>query len=940
MWAESSRNDSRGNCGYRMRKDAMRGKRSRLRGFTLVASLLLLLLMTGISIGLMMMVQTEGRAGNNDIENSLAYRGAEGAIENMTSSLAGAFQNIQSPQASDITSLSAQAPKIPGITFPAYTLTPRSNPNGGLKSTYGLIGSGSNQGLYAQILPIDLAVTAQRPLGAQVRMFRTVEVALVPVFQFGVFSESDLSFFSSPQLDFAGRVHTNGDLYLGVSSNATLTFHDKITVYGNVVRNQLPNGLSPSSSYNNDGPVKIVTASGGCDGSATACRAIAINEGSVVGGPNSAQNSSWPTISKSSYNGWVSDGNYGNPGGTGAKALTLPFVGGGAQPYEIIRRPIAGESTAVGGSRLANQAQIRVLLGDTQAGVHLPDYNGDNTQDIELVSQIPVTLTPVSTGGWAQNGVMMNGNTYYFGEANTDCTLGKGCDANFIVPPKIGGATFPSGVKEWPQIDGWLRVEVQDLNSTVWRPVTKEWLGLGFARGLAVPASVAANTLTDHRNAILYFQLQADRNGDGALTTSGDISTSVAGAKSQYNWFPINMYDAREGEVRDWPSGGAPGGASTCSVNGVMNAVELDTGNLRQWLKGTIGSTGNAVDYVSQNGYILYFSDRRGMLPDPLAAPPSVNGSYGFEDVINSSSDNGTPDGVAETPVTIHGVSRSPEDLDNDGRLDQYGATNVGDGFGINTNNNPPDPFSNRIASCFTTGRKNRVTGARHVLKLVDGAGNGVGGNLPVRLVANADGTLGGFTVASENPVYIQGNYNSYSGDPTWASATAAEPAHSAAAVIADTVTLLSNQWQDAGISGSGNNLGSLLHPTDAIKYRPAVTTYYRVAIAAGKTINFPRPSGSNSTTYFGTDGGLHNFLRFLEDWSNDTLYYKGSLVSLFFSTYNTGTFKCCNYVVYQPPNRNYRFDQLFTQPSNLPPGTPMFRDVNNLSYRQDFTPY
>ncbi len=84
-------------------------------------------------------------------------------------------------------------------------------------------------------------------------MMRTVEIALIPVFQFGVFSDSDLGFFSSPQLDFAGRVHTNGDLYLGVSGTATLTFHDKITAYGNVVRNQLPNGLAPSSSYNNDG---------------------------------------------------------------------------------------------------------------------------------------------------------------------------------------------------------------------------------------------------------------------------------------------------------------------------------------------------------------------------------------------------------------------------------------------------------------------------------------------------------------------------------------------------------------------------------------------------------------------------------------------------------------------------------------------------------------
>jgi len=30
----------------------------------------------------------------------------------------------------------------------------------------------------------------------------------------------------------------------------------------------------------------------------------------------------------------------------------------------------------------------------------------------------------------------------------------------------------------------------------------------------------------------------------------------------------------------------------------------------------------------------------------------------------------------------------------------------------------------------------------------------------------------------------------------------------------------------------------------------------------------------------------------------------------------------------------------LFLDPTNLPPGTPMFRDVDNVNYRQDFTPY
>ena len=36
----------------------------------------------------------------------------------------------------------------------------------------------------------------------------------IPLFQFGIFSDTDLSFFPGPDFKFGGRVHTNGDLYL------------------------------------------------------------------------------------------------------------------------------------------------------------------------------------------------------------------------------------------------------------------------------------------------------------------------------------------------------------------------------------------------------------------------------------------------------------------------------------------------------------------------------------------------------------------------------------------------------------------------------------------------------------------------------------------------------------------------------------------------------
>ena len=88
---------------------------------------------------------------------------------------------------------------------------------------------------------------------------------------------------------------------------------------------------------------------------------------------------------------------------------------------------------------------------------------------------------------------------------------------------------------------------------------------------------------------------------------------------------------------------------------------------------------------------------------------------------------------------------------------------------------------------------------------------------------------------------------------------------------------------------------------------------------------------------------GVPNFLRFLESWfagsTQNTMHYGGSLVSMYYSTYNTGMFKCCTYSVYIPPFRDYYFDTDFTTPQGLPPGTPMFRDVESLGYRQLFNP-
>ena len=56
------------------------------------------------------------------------------------------------------------------------------------------------------------------------------------------------------------------------------------------------------------------------------------------------------------------------------------------------------------------------------------------------------------------------------------------------------------------------------------------------------------------------------------------------------------------------------------------------------------------------------------------------------------------------------------------------------------------------------------------------------------------------------------------------------------------------------------------------------------------------------------------------DDW-NGTLNYRGSIVSLYYNHQATGTYKCCRNV-YDPPNRQYFFDEEFLDPALLPEDT------------------
>ena len=68
-------------------------------------------------------------------------------------------------------------------------------------------------------------MTAKTATGGEVHLVRTMEAVAIPVFQFGMFSDVDLSFFAGPNFDFGGRVHTNGNLFLSQGDGGDADAH-------------------------------------------------------------------------------------------------------------------------------------------------------------------------------------------------------------------------------------------------------------------------------------------------------------------------------------------------------------------------------------------------------------------------------------------------------------------------------------------------------------------------------------------------------------------------------------------------------------------------------------------------------------------------------------------------------------------------------------------
>jgi len=225
--------------------------------------------------------------------------------------------------------------------------------------------------------------------------------------------------------------------------------------------------------------------------------------------------------------------------------------------------------------------------------------------------------------------------------------------------------------------------------------------------------------------------------------------------------------------------------------------------------------------------------------------------------------------------------------------------------------------FLNCAASQGLFDLANTSEGGTVLHMTVDGPNSGAAANnygVRVRKASELQSNLAGanrvkgLTIVSDQAFYAWGNFNSTNKIP--------------AAILADTFNALSNGFLDSESTNA-----------DADS-RVADTTIVNAGLLAGtdSTGGIEGPGGQGGDY----NGGLENYPRFHEKWTNIEWRYRGSFVSLGTARHQNGTWVYGD-PQYYAPTRNWDFDQDFKNAAKLPPLSPRFVYLRQLLFVRQF---
>ena len=476
-----------------MRNEAM--TRDRESGVALLSAILVLMLMSALLVGFIAMVNADQSASGINRDQTQAYAAAHAGVEKLTADLGSCSRATSRRPATRSTRWRTPAMRpccrasVPdartgtrAIGSPSRDDDPSRRQPGHRELPTGRTSRrGRTKGWSGSSRPTRIEVTARTAGNAEVRMRREMQTVGIPVFQFGIFSENDLSFFAGPNFDFGGRVHSNQHLWLKQDGGNTLTLRDRVTAVGEIVRDRSPTARTPHR-VGPDGARGGLHADA-AGGDRDPCRNLLATEGSASrhGSRHAARTGVDGHLDRHLQQ-LDPEQPHRRP-----RRLSLPLVSDGATPIDIIRRPPAGEDpdSSLGQQRFYNMATLRILLSDRAADLTaLPDAVGT-----------PIRLANPTPGLSRPGRAAVHDHSR---EAAVAGSLPAG-NYNFAESTGVVNNGFRTANRT-SSIDGYILINRQARNG-IWTDVTKEILNLGFAGRRLSRTTTRADLHRPHRHA-------------------------------------------------------------------------------------------------------------------------------------------------------------------------------------------------------------------------------------------------------------------------------------------------------------------------------------------------------------------------------------------------------------------------------------------------------
>lgn len=524
------------------------------RGAALLTSLLVMVLIAGICMCVLATVSNEARIAGSDLQRTQSFYAAASGVEKMASDFSALFTRTARPTQYQLNAVAAAYPPEllnEGFSF-SQTLFPDDATLAEMRAAQGIVNgayptvtipTGPFAGLLASIAPYKATSTVtQNATGAQVRLEREMNNYLIPLFQFGMFSDRDIELHPGPPFVFNGRIHANGNIYI----NGDVTLRDKVTVANELVYDVLRNnstrdGANVRMVVNG---INVPLTVGSVNNGPNFPSASPGKRGHFPGSPDGSDNTNWETTSVAA----AQAGRANRFGGqlltrlTGAAPLLLPLQTGGNQTYELIKRSIAGELVAnpiLNQSRYHTKSQIRILLDDEGAPVDAAGIPAGQGIRINADSFNPSTLDggraliPVNDNGaytsainWIQGDpaavprrvaqTVRGIRNYNVPASAANANYAKTNDPGYAAVPKSpGGGVIPPG----SGINARILIQIVAPDGTT-RDVTREILSMGVTEG--------------EPNGIVYLQrplwaayMQGSRDRDGGSEHLAFLTTDA-----------------------------------------------------------------------------------------------------------------------------------------------------------------------------------------------------------------------------------------------------------------------------------------------------------------------------------------------------------------------------------------------------------------------------